>query len=561
MEFKFKSIIFFLLTVVLLSSCTDDDAVDPTQTADLGIEITASDEVLNAGTNVTFTLTATNNGPLDATEVTVVNKIPSGYTYVSAETTSGEYDSETGNWAIEDLDNETTATLTIVGTVNASGDYQNKAMISGNEKDIQPANNSAMVSVAPKAVTNDMLFQYTISDAPNPEVTITGLSPLWQELDTEEKYHITIPTTLEGYPVTVIGNAAFEDQENIISVIIPEGIKLIDTRAFNDCYKLESINIPGSVEVIGLHSFSDCEGLKSITLTEGIKTIGPDAFAYCKGLTEVTIPNTVTSIGSYAFSYCSELKSVSIPNSVTEIETRAFYDCEKLTLISLPNQLSEITTEVLSGCSSLENITIPASVTSIEINAFRGCSSLTSIEIPASVKEIGAGAFVDCTALTSLTVAESNDTFKSVEGVLYNKTVSTLLYCPTGKAGSFTIPNTVTAIDQLALAYCKNLTQVVIPNSVTHIYSNAFRYCTSLTTVTIPASVKSIGFYAFADNPGITKVIMNPATPPLVSTTLLTFANCRALTAADAIQVPGGSLEAYETAAGWSDYKDVISAQ
>ena len=210
MEFKFKSIIFFLLTVVLLSSCTDDDAVDPTQTADLGIEITVSDEAPNAGTNVTFTLTATNNGPLDATEVTVVNKMPSGYTYVSMETTSGEYDSKTGNWAIEGLDNETTATLTIVGTVNASGDYQNKATISGNEKDIQPANNSAMVSVAPKAVTNDMLFQYTISDAPNPEVTITGLSPLWQELDTEEKYHITIPTTLEGYPVTVIGNAAFE---------------------------------------------------------------------------------------------------------------------------------------------------------------------------------------------------------------------------------------------------------------------------------------------------------------------------------------------------------------
>ena len=88
MKLKFKSIIFFLLFAVLLSSCTDDE-IDPTQTADLGIEITASDEAPNAGTNVTFTITATNNGPLDATEVKVIDKIPSGYNYISNETSLG----------------------------------------------------------------------------------------------------------------------------------------------------------------------------------------------------------------------------------------------------------------------------------------------------------------------------------------------------------------------------------------------------------------------------------------------------------------------------------------
>jgi uncharacterized repeat protein (TIGR01451 family) len=559
MEFKFKTVVVVLLTSLLFSCNNDDDEIDPTQTADLSIEAATSSNAPNAGTNVVFTFTARNNGPLNATEVAVTNKIPTGYTFVSAETISGAYDNETGIWTIGNLNNAANATLTVVLTINSSGDYQNKASITAKEKDIQPNNDNVALGLTPKAVTNDMLFVYTISEDATPEVTITGLSALWDELATDSKYQLTIPATIEGHQVTVIGFAAFEEKE-IVSIEIPDGVRVIGTRAFNDCYKLESITIPGSVQEIGLHSFSDCEGLKSITLSEGIKTIGPDAFAYCKGLTEVTIPGTVTTIGSYAFSYCSGLKTVSIPNSVTEIEERAFYDCTSLVAIDLPNQLTAIRSQVLSGCTNLQSITIPNTVTSIEWNAFRECHSLITIEIPASVTKIDAGAFVDCSALTSFTVQESNDKFVAVDGVLYDKSMSVLLYYPTAKSGSFTIPNTVVSIGEVAFAYCKNLSSVVIPNSVVRIYANAFRYA-PLTTVTIPGSVKSIDFYAFADNPALKTVIMNPIIPPLTNASLLPFAKCTGLTASDAIQVPGGSLEAYKTAAGWSNYKDVISAQ
>ena len=119
-------------------------------------------------------------------------------------------------------------------------------------------------------------------------------------------------------------------------------------------------------------------------------------------------------------------------------------------------------------CTSLTSVTIPNSVTSIGDEAFADCTSLTSVTIPNSVTSIGDGAFSGCTSLTAITVDTLNSVYSSVDGVLFNKPDHAHPMSG-GKAGSYTIPNSVTSIGDYAFESCTSLTSVTIPNSVTSI--------------------------------------------------------------------------------------------
>jgi len=136
--------------------------------------------------------------------------------------------------------------------------------------------------------------------------------------------------------------------------------------------------------------------------------------------------------------------------------------------------------------------------TSIGDTAFSGCASLTGVTIGNSVTSIGDIAFFDCTSLSAIYVDSGNTAYSSTDGVLYNKSKTTLITYPAGKAGStFTIPNGVSSIGSSAFLFCTSLTGVTIPSGVNNIGQSAFSFCTSLTGITIPDSVTSIGAYAF----------------------------------------------------------------
>ena len=119
---------------------------------------------------------------------------------------------------------------------------------------------------------------------------------------------------------------------------------------------------------------------------------------------------SVTSIGDYAFDDCESFKSITIPDSVTSIGDSAFEDC-----------------------INLKSITIPGSVTSIGEWAFNRCANITSVTIPNSVTSIGNNAFIGCESLTEIKVAAKNVNYASVNGVLFNKDKSKLVFYPGGK--------------------------------------------------------------------------------------------------------------------------------
>ena len=125
-------------------------------------------------------------------------------------------------------------------------------------------------------------------------------------------------------------------------------------------------------------------------------------------------------------------------------------------------------------------------VTAIGYGAFFYCKNLTSITIPDSVTSIGDLAFFGCENLTSIDVDKNNTHYKSIDGNLYSKDDTTLIQYAIGKTKtSFTIPDSVTSIGDLAFSRCKNLTSITIPNSVTSIEERACAWCENLTSIDV----------------------------------------------------------------------------
>jgi len=163
-------------------------------------------------------------------------------------------------------------------------------------------------------------FNYTTNG--DNTLTITGYAgPLGAVL---------IPTNIDGLPVTIIGDDAFEWNTNITGVTIPVGVSEIGVDAFAGCYGLTSVKIPSSVTEIGNWAFLGCISLTNIVISNGVASIGSGSFAQCANLLSITIPNTVTNIGSAAFQYCYSLGSVLIPASVSTIGSWAFSSCVSL---------------------------------------------------------------------------------------------------------------------------------------------------------------------------------------------------------------------------------------
>jgi hypothetical protein len=329
-----------------------------------------------------------------------------------------------------------------------------------------------------------------------------------------DTYREDIKTAVIQEGVTTIGNYAFAWCSGLTgSLTIPNSVTTIGDGAFEGCSGFTgSLTIPHSVTTIGNDAFVACSGFTgSLTIGNSVTTIGNSAFQSCSGFTgSLTIGNSVTTIGEFAFSLCIGFTgSLTIGNSVTTIGKYAFSLCSGFTgSLTIPESVTAIGEYAFQNCSGFTgSLTIPNSVTTIGEAAFRGCNGFTgSLTIPNSVTAIGKRAFVYCSGLTAILVDESNQNHSSSDGVLFNKDKTTLIQCPGGKTGSYTVPNSVTTIGAGAFGGCSSFTgSLTIGNSVTTIGEWAFDDCSGFTgSLTIPNSVTTIGNYAFYGCSGLT---------------------------------------------------------
>ncbi len=164
--------------------------------------------------------------------------------------------------------------------------------------------------------------------------------------------------------------------------------------------------------------------------------------------------------------------------------------------------VNRIGNDAFRGCYSVTGLKIPSSVSSVGDGAFAS-SSITNVTIPSSVTHIGVAAFGVCAGLSAIVVDDANPFFSSVDGVLLNKSQTTLIQYPGGRAGSYTIPNSVIRIGEAAFARCGALTGITMSDHVTSIGNDAFAGCSSLTTFPVANGVTQIGTNAFSNCSGL----------------------------------------------------------
>lgn len=244
----------------------------------------------------------------------------------------------------------------------------------------------------PSLVTDDYTAQFiSVKDENDPypppkTVTITKY--------TGKESTVILPSTINSWPVTKIGEAAFQDNTTITSVTIPDSVTEIGANAFAGCTNLTSVTYGGDWSKLTIQSGNPAvEDAVNAQLFDFEFT--PDNTAVivtnykCKGTAaDVTIPSCykgkpVTAINNAAFPN-SAVTSVTIPDSITSIPDAAFVNCSKLTNISIPNSVTYIGFSAFSSCTSLKSITLPSSLSTIGNSAFAGCPSLMTVTYPGS---------------------------------------------------------------------------------------------------------------------------------------------------------------------------------
>ena len=341
-------------------------------------------------------------------------------------------------------------------------------------------------------------------------------------------------SSLTNLPVTTTGKSALTQLEKIdeetflgctslkkVDVSLAKKFTSIDRNAFSGCKNLTKFILPadGKVTTIGNSAFQNCTSLETVNSSDSntktvfpksIVSIGDSAFSNT-ALTDVTLykpndKNAYNTVGANAFDKCGKLKKVDFSGSnLTTLSKSIFANDTALVTVKLPNAMQTFSESAFDGCTSLSTINstqkgtakLPTKLKSIGGYAFRNTHCISKIIIPAATDIIDMSAFnsaltykqEDITSgkvnpLKEFSVNSGNQNYKSVNGVLYNKSVTDMLRYPVMKPGTkFTVPDTVTVLKETAMGSNNLLEYVTIAPNVQKIEKNAFNNMEGLRAV------------------------------------------------------------------------------
>ena len=304
---------------------------------------------------------------------------------------------------------------------------------------------------------------------------------------TGEYENISIPSIIEGHIVTSIGASAFNHNE-----------------------KLTSVTIPDSVIYIGDHAFSECTSLQSVVLPDDLLSLGELVFQGDVQLESITLPATLLHMGMNPFDRCDKLTEIGISeeNNFYSVENGVLYDKRGNKLITypagkqdkkfeVPAWITDIDYAAFSENNFIEEITLSESIKTINGNPFCGCLSLKSIHISPlnSNYEVYSGALfgIQNRELIAYLWNSENETYTVPQGT---RSIAQESFYKHKELKSIELPKTVISIKDAAFAE-SGLEEIKIPENVIGIGNSAFSNCADLKSVTLPAGLSWIGNYAF----------------------------------------------------------------
>lgn len=298
------------------------------------------------------------------------------------------------------------------------------------------------------------------------------------------------------------------------------------------------------------------------------------------------------------FGFHTQLETCILPKGIKrtidgfEIET-GLSESEKLQTLVLPEGLK--TAAGFQSCPNLTGLMLPEGLETIESFAFSGCESINQMRIPASVREIDGSCFAGC-KIAAFDVDVDNPYFTAIDGVIYNKDLTTLVAFPSAYPNkhfvvpqgvqvigdlafmdsqidtielpeglttiegwafqsstirNIEIPDSVTTIGELAFRFCLELENVRLSNGLTEILEQTFNSCRNLKKIAIPASVKNIENSAFHNN-NLQTIIMNGTLPPKII--YEKYYDCQEYGNIELL-VPKDAVETYKKCSGWCSCK------
>ncbi|MBR5515911.1 MAG: leucine-rich repeat domain-containing protein [Clostridia bacterium] len=338
-----------------------------------------------------------------------------------------------------------------------------------------------------------------------------------------------------------IAAGSFSCNDKIKGVVIPEGVKGIYEYTFYLCDSLTSIVIPASVDYIGYAAVSNYDELIISCITDsaahkyalkhGIQANLTDQF-YVEGSCGTDLKWSLNATGELIISgngkmkdapwqeYASKIKSVRFEGDITSVCAYAFAECNNLKSIVIPDSVTSLGYGVFSW-SGFTEVTIGDGVSIIPTESFDDCSYLVTLNLGAKVSTFEED-WIYSSNLTTVNVDEANQSLSSYNNVIYNKTKTKIVYCPSAYScdefeflptvtsiaeyafkynrtiKKLEIPGTVKSIGTKAFSSCSALESVIIPNSITYLVENMFSGCRNLKDITLPEGFETLRAYSLS---------------------------------------------------------------
>jgi hypothetical protein len=345
------------------------------------------------------------------------------------------------------------------------------------------------------------------------------------------------------YTVTKIEKYSFSDNTDLISILIPQTIQVIDTFAFRDCVNLQEIK------------FAQGSSLKNIR---------KGAFEYCQSIQLLELPNSVLSIEDYVFNSCNGLRNITLPANLEQLFEMTFKGLTSLENI-ICNSAQPPTikaSDKKGGNANVSEVFEETPIYNVELyvpdgsvsnynkqpwNNFKSISDKLPVYNVVKINNLYYQVISD--ELKTVRVVnekwplggytESNlptgniSIPKTINHPLNNEnyTVTEIVkHCFNGNNMLTTIyiPSTIEQIDSFAFRECRNLKTVEFEegNPMTRIYRSTFEYCHSLTNIVLPENIETIEDWAFLDCKGLESVTVRQKVKELYE---FSFRDCSSL--------------------------------